>query len=348
MTKLVRVLVVDDSPLMRQLLTTLLEEADGIEVIGTAADPFIARDKIKQLRPDVLTLDVEMPRMTGLQFLKNLMRLKPMPVVMVSSLTEQGAPETLDALELGAVDYIAKPQIKNEAAFQRFAKQLAAKILVAANAKVRPLDVEKIQQRRAQVAPVQSYSRWIVIGSSTGGTEAVKEVLMTVPKHCPPILITQHIPPVFSRSFAMRLNHSLELEVCEAEEGLEVLPGRVIIAQGDHHLQFGQKNGQVVCKLNSDEKVNHHRPSVSVMFDSIAAVMPANKLVAVMLTGMGNDGADAMLRLQQQGATTLVQDEASSVVWGMPGAVVAVGAAQHIVPLSEVASRMLTLAASKQ
>ncbi|ASP40588.1 chemotaxis response regulator protein-glutamate methylesterase [Bacterioplanes sanyensis] len=349
MAKPIRVLVVDDSPLIRQLLTSMLsEENTGIEVVGTAADPFIARDKIKQLRPDVITLDVEMPRMTGLQFLKNLMRLYPMPVVMVSSLTEQGAPETLDALELGAVDYIAKPQIKNEAAFKRFAKHLVEKITIASTAKVRILETEKVQQRRSQVETVQSYHRWIAIGASTGGTEAIKEVLMTVPKHCPPIVITQHIPAVFSRSFAMRLNHSLELEVCEAENGLEVLPGRVIIAEGDHHLEFIKQQGKTVCQLSASEPVNRHRPSVGVMFDSLRTVITPSKLVVVLLTGMGNDGASALARLKQEGASTLVQDEASSVVWGMPGAAVAQGAVDEVVPLSEVARRMLSLAAVKQ
>ncbi len=348
MASVIRVLIVDDSPLMRQLLTSLLAEESDIEVVGSAADPFIARDKIKQLQPDVLTLDIEMPRMTGLQFLKNLMRLRPMPVVMVSSLTEQGAPETLDALELGAVDYIAKPQIKSEAAFQRFARQLQEKIRIAAHARVRALDQHQVTKARAQVVPVQRYERWIAIGASTGGTEAIKEVLMAVPKHCPPIVITQHIPAVFSRSFAMRLNHSLELEVCEAEDGLEVLPGRAIIAPGDYHLQFEARNGGVFCRLSQEEKVNHHRPSVEVMFDSLAALKSAPPLVAVLLTGMGNDGAAAMARLHALGALTLVQDEASSVVWGMPGAAVSLGVAEQVVPLSEVAQKMLKLAAGKQ
>ncbi|WP_369857299.1 chemotaxis response regulator protein-glutamate methylesterase [Candidatus Thalassolituus haligoni] len=346
----VRVLVVDDSALIRKMLTQILSEAKGIEVVGTAHDPLIARDKIKQLNPDVLTLDVEMPRMNGLQFLRNLMRLRPMPVIMVSTLTAVGAPVTLEALEIGALDYLAKPQLGNEQHFQLFARQLVEKVRMAATARVQPL--QKFHALRfapkvkpaAAAAAAAAYRRWIVLGASTGGTEAIKTLLSQVSAQCPPMLITQHIPEVFSASFAQRLNTILEPEVLEASNGLEVCAGRVIIAHGSHHLTFRRDGTAIRCILSDSAPVNRHRPSVDVMFDAITAVKPAQELVAVMLTGMGCDGASAIKRLHQSGTRTVVQDETSSVVWGMPGAVVDIGAADHVLPLDKIATCMLDLA----
>lgn len=341
----IRVLVIDDSALVRKMLTVVLAECPDIEVVGTANDPLIARDKIKQLNPDVLTLDVEMPKMNGIQFLSNLMRLRPMPVVMVSTLTEAGAPVTLEALEIGAVDYIAKPQAEDEAQLKTFARHLVDKVRMAANARVRALtDQHQVRFRQKPLASDGNYKRWVVIGSSTGGTEAIKEVLQDLPANCPPILITQHIPAVFSASFAQRLDRMVEPEVLEACNGLEVRPGRVIIAQGDHHLTFRKEGDRVFCVLNAAAPVNRHRPSVEVMFDAITSVRPANTLVAIMLTGMGADGAVAMKRLHNGGATTIAQDENTSVVWGMPKMAVEYGAADQVLPLQNIGNALLELA----
>ena len=342
MTKKIKVLIVDDSALIRQMLKEVFAALDDVEVVGTAADPFIARDKIKRLNPDVLTLDVEMPRMNGLQFLGNLMRLRPMPVVMVSTLTEAGAPETLEALEVGAVDYIAKPKAKDEDEFRQFAESLSEKVRIAATARVRPYSPG--QKTSAPPLSKIQYQRLICIGASTGGTEAIRELLSDVPENCPPIVITQHIPGVFSASFSMRLNRCLAMEVLEAEDGMEVRSGRVIIAKGDKHLTFRKQGNQTVCQLLDTERVNRHRPAVEVMFDSIAEVISPAKLVAVMLTGMGADGASAMKRLKDAGASCLAQDESTSVVWGMPKAAYDLEAVEELVPLPDMAPKMLKAA----
>lgn len=344
MNRKIRLLIIDDSVLIRKMLNEVFTDADDIEVVGMAADPYIARDKIKQLAPDVLTLDVEMPKMNGLQFLSNLMRLRPMPVVMVSTLTEAGAPATLDALEMGAVDYIAKPRAENPERFQMFAELLKEKVRMAASARVQPLHSIKKPRTNIIPAPDVKYSRMIAIGSSTGGTEAIRELLSTVPTNCPPMVITQHIPPVFSASLAMRLDRNMAMEVLEARDGLEVCPGRVIIAHGDYHLRFRKEAQKLFCVLDGSDKVNRHRPSVEVMFDSLGRMADADKLVAVMLTGMGSDGAAAMKRLHDAGVRTLAQDEASSVVWGMPRAAYELGAVEQVLPLAKMAKAMLDAA----
>lgn len=342
MTERIKVLIIDDSALIRQMLKEVLTGSDDIDVVGTAADPFIAREKIKRLNPDVLTLDVEMPRMSGLQFLGNLMRLRPMPVVMVSTLTEAGAPETLEALEIGAVDYIAKPKAKDAVEFSDFAESLLEKVRMAAKARLRPYN--PVKRTPVPALAKVPYKRMICIGASTGGTEAIRELLGGLPQNCPPVVITQHIPEVFSASFAMRLDRSLAMEVREAEDGLKVLPGRVIIAKGNKHLTFRKQGVHIVCQLSDTERVNRHKPAVEVMFDAIAQVTPATKLVAVMLTGMGADGAKAMKRLKDAGARCLAQDESSSVVWGMPKAAYDLGAVDEMVSLSNIASKMLKAA----
>lgn len=342
MTDKIRVLIVDDSALIRNMLADVFSASDEIEVVGMAADPYIARDKIKRLNPDVLTLDVEMPRMNGLQFLLNLMRLRPMPVVMVSTLTESGAPETLEALEIGAVDFLEKPRARSEEEFSQFAANLKEKVLMAARARVRPYTGNTIPQVRQTSAA--EYHKLICIGASTGGTEAIREVLNEVPANCPPIVITQHIPEVFSASFAMRLDAALPMEVLEARDGLEVCAGRVIIAKGNRHLTFRREQHRIVCQLSDAERVNRHKPSVDVMFDAFADVVSAKKIVAVMLTGMGRDGAEAMKRMHDSGALTIAQDEATSVVWGMPGAASEAGAVDHLIALPKIAGRMLEAA----
>jgi two-component system chemotaxis response regulator CheB len=342
--KKIRVLVIDDSALIRSMLTEILASRDDIEVVGTAEDPFIAREKIKQLAPDVLTLDIEMPKMTGLQFLQNLMRLRPMPVIMVSTLTDRGAPETLEALELGAVDYICKPKAKTETKLKIFAEELVDKVRMASTARVRPYQENTVSKTKPKSGG--AYNKVIAVGSSTGGTEAIKELLSSVPEDCPPILITQHIPKVFSTSFAERLDRSLPVEVFEAQEGMIVRPGCVYIAPGDFHLTFVKSGSKVVCHIIQTEKVNRHRPAVDVMFNSLLEVYGSG-IVAVMLTGMGADGAQAMLNLKKSGVVTYAQDEATSVVWGMPQAAYNLGAVDELVPLQKISEKMLKAAQKK-
>lgn len=342
--KKIKVLIVDDSPTVRTVLQEVLGSDPELEVVGTAEDPLVARDEIKRLNPDVLTLDVEMPKMDGVSFLRNLMRLRPMPVVMVSTLTEQGAPITLEALSLGAVDYIAKPQTAENLALSGYVKELISKVKAAAKANVRALG-QPVQKASALTMPDHikrrlDMSRIIAIGASTGGTEAIKEVLTKMPKECPPIVISQHIPAGFSKSFAERVNNNSEIIVKEAEHGDKLEPGLALIAPGDHHLLVRRAGGEYFVVLDDGEKVNRHRPSVEVMFDSLSLVSKGH-CIAAMLTGMGADGAEAMLRLKNAGGRTIAQDEATSVVWGMPGAAVKLGAADKVVALNHVTQAIL-------
>ncbi|AXK73509.1 chemotaxis response regulator protein-glutamate methylesterase [Lysobacter sp. TY2-98] len=330
-------LVVDDSALIRQLMTELLSADPGIHVVGAAADPFIARDKIKQLNPDVLTLDVEMPRMDGLTFLQNLMRLRPMPVVMVSSLTQAGATVTLDALALGAVDFVPKPSIDVARGMNEYAAVLREKVHAAAHARV-----ARIEPRPANAA-ITSYrttDRLLAIGASTGGTEAIREVLSAMPADAPAVVIAQHIPAQFSAPFAERLNRNSKMTVLQAEDGQQIMPGHAYVAPGGLHLRVQRSGARWLCRVSEDTPVNNHRPSVDVLFDSVAAHAGRNAAGA-LLTGMGEDGARGLLKLRDAGAATIAQDQATSVVWGMPGAAVARGAAQDVVPLGDVAQRLL-------
>ncbi|WP_037082544.1 chemotaxis response regulator protein-glutamate methylesterase [Pseudoxanthomonas sp. J35] len=345
----VRVLVVDDSAVVRQLLTELLARDPEIEVVGTAADPLLAREKIRRLNPDVLTLDVEMPRMDGLAFLEHLMRLRPMPVVMVSSLTERGADVTLQALALGAVDFVTKPRLGVAQGLAEYAGEIAAKVKAAARARVRPLTrpatrLEPLAPAAAATAPFRTTERIIAIGASAGGTEAIRAVLERMPPDAPAVMLAQHIPGSFSRAFAERLDRHSPLLVREASDGEAVLPGHAYLPPGDRHLQVVRDGARWRCRVDDGPPVNRHRPSVDVLFRSVARSAGPNA-VAAILTGMGDDGARGLLELRQAGAATLVQDEASSVVWGMPGAAVKLGAAQEIVPLERIAGRLLELAA---
>lgn len=334
----VRVLVVDDSALIRQLMTELLSADPGIHVVGTAADPLIAREKIKQLRPDVLTLDVEMPRMDGLTFLEHLMRLRPMPVVMVSSLTEAGASVTLDALALGAVDFVTKPSVDVARGLADYATTLQAKVKAAAKARV--ARVEPVEADPSALPLYRSVDRLMAIGASTGGTEAIREVLSAMPADAPPVVIAQHIPGQFSRPFAERLDRHSPMSVSEAEDGQPILPGHAYVAPGGRHLRVQRAGMRWICRLGDDAPVSGHRPSVDVLFDSVATQVGRNSSAA-LLTGMGNDGARGLLALRKAGGATLAQDRATSIVWGMPGAAVACGAAEHVAPLHEVARRLL-------
>jgi two-component system, chemotaxis family, protein-glutamate methylesterase/glutaminase len=343
-----KVLIVDDSALVRKILTELLSSDPSLEVVGTAGDAFIARQKIKELNPDVLTLDVEMPKMDGITFLKNLMRLRPMPVVMVSSLTQSGAEVTLDALAIGAVDYLSKPKIDVAVKLHEYRDELIAKVKAAAAARVRPLTTQTAAVTPAKAAPtatrhLQTTDRIIAIGASTGGTEAIKEVLMGLPPDTPGVLITQHIPKAFSTPFARRMDACCQMNVCEAEDGQQVLPGHVYIAPGDKHLQLVRDGARYICRLDDGPLVNHHKPSVDVLFRSVAAQAGRNA-IGVILTGMGKDGAAGLKEMRDLGCVTIAQDEATSVVWGMPGEAVAVGAACHVLPLGAIAARVHSLA----
>jgi two-component system, chemotaxis family, protein-glutamate methylesterase/glutaminase len=353
--KRIRVLVVDDSALVRKLLTEMLSSDPEIEVVDTAQDPFVAREKIKLLNPDVLTLDVEMPRMDGVTFLRNLMRLRPMPVVMVSTLTEKGAEITLDALRYGAVDFITKPKVDIAYTLQDYREELISKIKAASIARVRQLTASTTSPDRVPgasvpvdkvlpAAPRQHFrttDRLIAIGASTGGTEAIREVLERLPGVTTPgIVITQHIPASFSGPFAQRMNRCSQLEVSEARDGEQILPGHAYIAPGDQHLMVIRDGARYRCRLSSDVPVNRHRPSVDVLFRSVAQNVGPNAL-GVILTGMGKDGALGMKDMRDAGAHTIAQDEASSVVWGMPGAAVACGGAAETMPLDDIPAAIL-------
>jgi two-component system chemotaxis response regulator CheB len=346
----IKVLVVDDPAVVRQVLTELLASDPGIEVVGAAADPLLAREKIKRLNPDVLTLDVEMPRMDGLAFLENIMRLRPMPVLMVSSLTERGAEITLQALALGAVDFVTKPRLDVARGLGDYAAEIIAKVKAAARARVQPLArpahrLEAVAPRAAAAtaARFRTTDRLIAIGASAGGTEAIRVVLEQMPPDAPAIVMTQHIPGGFSRAFVERLDRHSPMLVREAADGEAILPGHAYLPPGDRHLRVIRDGARWRCRIDDGPPVNRHRPAVDVLFRSVAQNAGANA-VAAILTGMGDDGARGLLELRQAGAATLVQDEASSVVWGMPGAAFRLGAAQEVLPLDRIAGRLLELA----
>lgn len=351
-----RVLIVDDSALVRRMLTEIFATDPDIEVVGAANDPFAAREKIKSLNPDVITLDVEMPRMDGITFLENLMRLRPMPVVMVSSLTESGAEVTLRALELGAVDFVTKPKVDLSGSLGRYAEEIAGKVKAAAGARPRPrtaaatggpaprLSADAILPGTARKAPVlRTTERVVAIGASTGGTEALREVLGVLPPDAPAIVVSQHIPAAFSGPFAQRLDRIAAMSIAEAQDGQYLLPGHVYIAPGDRHLIVERDGARYRCRLNDGPHVNRHRPSVDVMFRSVAQNVGPNA-VGVLLTGMGDDGARGLKEMLEAGARTIAQDEQSSVVWGMPGSAVRLGAAEQVLPLQRIAAQLLELA----
>lgn len=357
--KKIKVLVVDDSALVRQMLTEMLGSDPAIEVVGSAHDPYMARDKIKSLNPDVLTLDVEMPKMDGVTFLGNLMRLRPMPVVMVSSLTERGADITLRALELGAVDFVSKPKIDLAHSLDGYRDELIAKVKSAAGARLQRhepretvampatpvpprLSADAVLKRETQ-GHFRTTDRLIAIGASTGGTEAIKEVLIRMPADAPGIVISQHIPAAFSKPFAARMNRESPMTVCEAVDGMQILPGHVVIAPGDYHLLVVRDGARYICRLSDGPPVNRHRPSVDVMFRSVAQNAGPNA-IGVILTGMGDDGALGLKEMHDAGAHTIAQDEKSSVVWGMPGEAVKQGGVDEIVDLHAVAQTILRVA----
>jgi two-component system chemotaxis response regulator CheB len=335
----VRVLVVDDSPTMRGVITATLRADPEIEVVGQAADPNEARLAIKQLAPDVITLDIEMPNMDGVEFLEKIMRLRPTPVIMVSTLTQAGADVNLRALELGAFDCVAKPSSYNQNSFE----SLAEKVKAAAHSRRQP------RQARAQSAPLSTAympdGRLLAIGSSTGGVEALITILTKFPPNCPPTIISQHMPPTFTKSFSQRLNKLCAPEVSEAADGAALKVGHIYLAPGNAHLEITGGATQRV-RLSEAERVNGHRPSVDVMFFSVLRCV-ASRAVGVILTGLGRDGADGLLALRQAGAETIGQDEASSVVYGMPKVAHEIGAVGRQLPLERIAERVLAATNAK-
>lgn len=342
----IKVLIVDDSALIRSVMTQIVNEQPDMEVVGTAPDPIVARDLIKRTNPDVLTLDVEMPRMDGLDFLERLMRLRPMPVVMVSSLTERGNEITLRALELGAVDFVTKPKLSIQSGMHEYSDLIADKIRAASKARVRArtvADAAPVQSGEALPMirnPLTSSEKLIIIGASTGGTEAIKDFLMQMPSDCPGILITQHMPEGFTRSFAKRLDGLCKITVSEAAGGERILPGHAYIAPGHSHLLLARSGANYVTQLDQGPPVNRHRPSVDVLFAS-AAQCAGKNAVGVILTGMGKDGAAGMLQMKNAGAYNFAQDEASCVVFGMPREAIAVGAAHEVGSLSALPRMVL-------
>ncbi|MBM4778329.1 MAG: chemotaxis response regulator protein-glutamate methylesterase [Archangiaceae bacterium] len=338
-----RVLIIDDSSFVRKLLTEVFSKDPAIEVVGAARDPFEARDLIKRLNPDVLTLDVEMPRMDGLTFLSNLMRLRPMPVVMVSSLTSAGADATMAALQLGAIDFVSKPSLDLSAGLHAMGEELIAKVKNAARANVSAHAERAPRTNLEKVKALQTTDRLIAIGASTGGTEAIADVLATMPPDAPAIVIAQHIPEMFSAHFAARLNRDTNLVVREASDGAPLLTGHAYVAPGGKHLRVQRSGLKYFCAIGDDEPENRHRPSVDVLFESVASNVGHNA-VAMLLTGMGADGAAGLLTVKQSGAATIVQDKETSVVWGMPGEAVKRGAACEVLPLPKIGPRALHLA----
>lgn len=344
-TKKIKVLCVDDSALIRSVMTEIINSQPDMTVVGTAADPLVARDLIKATNPDVLTLDVEMPRMDGLEFLEKLMRLRPMPVVMVSSLTERGSEIALRALELGAIDFVTKPRLGVRDGLLNYTELIAGKIRAAACARVaaarptaaRPADAPQESLLRS---PLLSTEKLIIIGASTGGTEAIREVLQPLPPDSPAVLIAQHMPGGFTKSFAQRLDSLSRIHVKEAEHGERVLPGYAYIAPGGFHLSLARSGANYVAHLDQEPPVNRHRPSIDVLFDS-AAKHAGKNAIGMILTGMGKDGAEGLLRMRKAGAHTLAQDEASCVVFGMPREAIAIGAADEVAPLGEMCRRVL-------
>jgi two-component system chemotaxis response regulator CheB len=357
-SKKTTVVVVDDSALVRSLLTEIINREPDMICVGAAADPLLAREMIRTLNPDVITLDVEMPRMDGLDFLARLMRLRPMPVVMVSTLTERGADVTLKALELGAIDFVSKPKIGVADGLRQLGNDITDKIRTASKARVHRLATPAAAAAGAGSAPGASghaaaarpaapsalgrlsTEKIIFIGASTGGTEATREVLVNLPADCPAVMITQHMPPGFTKSYAARLNTLSRIRVAEATDGERVLPGHAYIAPGGLQMSVERSGANYIARVQQGEPVNRHMPSVEVLFESAARVVGRNAL-GVMLTGMGADGAKAMRTMRDAGSWNVVQDEASCVVFGMPREAINHGAANEVLPLTQIAPRLI-------
>ena len=349
----IKVLVIDDSALIRGVMKEIINRENDMECVGAAPDPLVAREMIKSLDPDVLTLDVEMPKMDGLDFLERLMRLRPMPVLMISSLTERDSDITFRALELGAADFFSKPKLDIARGMEEYAIEITDKIRAVAQARVRktviaPLAQEKFSADAILPSAVRRFSsteKLIVIGASTGGTEAIKEVLTKLPADAPGVLVAQHMPENFTKSFAGRLNNLCKISVKEAEHNERILPGYAYIAPGHSHLLLKRSGARYIVELNQGPLVNRHRPSVDVLFRSAANVAGANAL-GIILTGMGKDGVQGLLEMKQAGSYTIAQDEASCVVFGMPKEAIAAGGVREVLPLQNIARRTMEYLAS--
>lgn len=351
----IRVLIIDDSVLIRKILTEIFNSSSDIEVVGAAADPLIARDMIKQLNPDVLTLDIEMPHMDGITFLRNLMRLRPTPVVMISTLTEKGAEVTLEALTIGAVDFIAKPKVDVVSTLNNYADEIISKVKMAARANVSNNTNRTLKTREAVKTPgdvnlktepvkkrAAASNKIIALGASTGGTEAIKAVVKGLPADTPAVVITQHLPAAFSESFVRHIDLASAMTACIPKHGQTVEAGHIYLAPGDRHMAVIREGSRYVIQLHDSEPVNRHKPSVDVLFRSVARCAGAHT-IAVLLTGMGADGALGMKEMHDAGAKTVIQDEQTSVVWGMPGAAFKLGCADYVLPLEGVANKILSL-----
>lgn len=340
----IKVLVVDDSALVRSLLAEIISKTPGLELVGAAPDAFVARDMVNQFRPDVITLDVEMPRMDGLAFLEKLMAARPTPVVMISTLTEEGADATLRALELGAIDFLPKPKLGVSEGIREYSELIVEKIIAAAGVRVKPLQKNnrpEISSTEKTISKqLQSTEKIIAIGASTGGTEAIKDLLVQFPSAVPGIVMTQHMPPGFTRTYAERLNKCTRLHVVEAKGGERILPGHAYLAPGGHHLVVARSGADYIVKLSDAEPLHRHRPAVDVMMESVAKVGGKN-VIGVLLTGMGKDGAQGMLDIKNHGGFTFAQDEASCVVYGMPKEAVTMGGVDQTVELSKMGDAIL-------
>lgn len=343
--KRIRVLIVDDSALVRDILSKGLSTDPGIEVIGTAPDVYIARTLIVEHRPDVLTLDIEMPKMDGIEFLRRLMPQFPLPVVVVSSLTQRGKEITMQALEAGAIDFVPKPASDVARGLKEMMLELRTKIKIASTANVshwKNKRFESINKPGSAKALAESTDKVIAIGASTGGTEAIKKVIVDLPPTTPGIVIVQHMPPGFTKTFSDRLNELSMMQVKEAANGDRVVTGRILIAPGDYHMKVVRKGGHYVVEMNQQDKVNGHRPSVDVLFHSVAQFVGPNAY-GVILTGMGNDGAVGLKAMKDAGAKTIGQDESSSVVYGMPKVAYDLGGVDRQYPLDRITGELINL-----
>lgn len=332
----IKVLIVDDSLVFRESLSREISKDPDIEVVGTATDPYMARDLIIKLKPDVLTLDVEMPKMNGIEFLKKLMPQYPLPVIVVSSISQN----VLDALDAGAVEFVTKPNVTRPGGMASFVNELIIKIKIASTAKVGNRKSDYTPSHPVTGQGIDTTSKIIAIGASTGGTDAIHTVISSLPRDMPPIVIVQHMPPVFTKLYAERLNNTCELEVKEAEDGDALRPGRVLIAPGNFQMRLAKRGTGYVVKCTQEEKVSGHCPSVDVLFDSVAEVA-GKQSIGVILTGMGRDGANGLLNMKKKGAYTIGQDEKSSIVYGMPMVAFNIGGVEKQLPLDRIADEII-------
>lgn len=348
----IKVLIIDDSALVRKLLSEVLDNDPQIQVVGSAPDPIIAIRKIKSLKPDVITLDVEMPKMDGLTFLEKLMKLHPMPVLMFSSLTQRGAEATMKALSLGAIDFVAKPKIRLTESMEELRSDLVMKVKAAATAKLKKAvaPVMNVPPRHSmdeiikplKISPAREGEKVLVIGASTGGTVAIEQILNKLPADTPPTLIVQHMPPLFTKSFAQRVNGLTEMEIMEAQDHDPLKRGTALIAPGGSHMIINKGSTGYYVTVKDGPPVNRHKPSVDVLFRSAANTLGANA-VGIILTGMGDDGARGLKEMKDSGAFTIAQDEESCVVFGMPKVAIEMGAVGKVLPLSSIAKFVLNM-----